>query len=327
MGTPIIEKFNIAKYQIILEALGTIRLPPYAGSTLRGAFGSTFKAITCTNKTVQTCSKCEKRRQCTYFQIYENSGEFSQLKLTRFKTPPKPFVFDPPMQASPQVYEKGQVLAFNLVLIGRALKSFPYFIIAFKEMGLQGIGKGRGTFSLKEIHGLNDVKHENRLIYSSENDMIMNENTSFNLIDFIQAQTVQEITIKRAVVTFVTPTRIKSSGSYGNPLNFKVLIQTLLTRISNLAYSYCDQKEIINFRDLVNASQKIEVVLEKKQWQDVRRFQTQNNMEMFLGGYIGEITYEGELNAFWPWLKLGETLHLGKNCAFGLGKFTVAMEA
>jgi len=325
MTAPNINNFEIAFYRLTLEATTAIKLPPYAGSTIRGAFGNSFKSITCTNRDAESCSKCQKRRDCSYFQIYENSGEFSDLKLTRFKTPPKPFVFDPPMQSAPQVYDKGKLIQFNLVLIGRALKFFPYFIVAFKEMGNQGIGKARGNFILKEIHGINYVKNSTHQIYSHETDMIVNENTAFNLNDLLQLHSQPSKKIRCVNIRFLTPTRIKSSGSYGNPLSFKVLIQTLLTRISNLAYSYCGQENVLNFRDLVNSAQKVDVVLENKEWQDIRRFQTQKNMEMFLGGYIGEISYEGDINRFWQWLKVGELIHVGKNCAFGLGKYQVSI--
>jgi hypothetical protein len=35
-------------------------------------------------------------------------------------------------------------------------------------------------------------------------------------------------------------------------------------------------------------------------------------------------TLRGGVAPFWPWLKVGELVHLGKNTAFGLGKTTIA---
>ena len=40
-------------------------------------------------------------------------------------------------------------------------------------------------------------------------------------------------------------------------------------------------------------------------------------------GFTGEVVYEGELNQFYPYLKAGEVIHIGKNTAFGLGKYKV----
>ena len=36
----LLQNFRIARYHIILTALSTILMPPYAGSTLRGGFGT-----------------------------------------------------------------------------------------------------------------------------------------------------------------------------------------------------------------------------------------------------------------------------------------------
>jgi CRISPR/Cas system endoribonuclease Cas6 (RAMP superfamily) len=42
---------------------------------------------------------------------------------------------------------------------------------------------------------------------------------------------------------------------------------------------------------------------------------------MQLGGVIGEWTLEGDLAPFWPYLHLGQWLHVGKNATFGLGHY------
>jgi CRISPR/Cas system endoribonuclease Cas6 (RAMP superfamily) len=44
---------------------------------------------------------------------------------------------------------------------------------------------------------------------------------------------------------------------------------------------------------------------------------------MKLGGVVGEITYEGDITAFMPYLKAGEILHIGKGTSFGLGKYQI----
>jgi hypothetical protein len=40
-------------------------------------------------------------------------------------------------------------------------------------------------------------------------------------------------------------------------------------------------------------------------------------------GFIGEVIYEGNLTPFYPYLKAGEILHIGKGTAFGLGKYVM----
>jgi len=40
-----------------------------------------------------------------------------------------------------------------------------------------------------------------------------------------------------------------------------------------------------------------------------------------MGGFVGEITFEGHIEPFMPLIEAGEVLHLGKGTGFGLGKY------
>lgn len=44
---------------------------------------------------------------------------------------------------------------------------------------------------------------------------------------------------------------------------------------------------------------------------------------MDLRGLLGSIEFEGELTPFVPWLYAIQTLHIGRNTTFGMGKITV----
>jgi len=44
---------------------------------------------------------------------------------------------------------------------------------------------------------------------------------------------------------------------------------------------------------------------------------------MKLGGFVGNITFEGDLKEFLPFVKLGEYIHIGKQTSFGLGKYEI----
>ena len=44
---------------------------------------------------------------------------------------------------------------------------------------------------------------------------------------------------------------------------------------------------------------------------------------MKLGGFLGRISFKGDLEEFLPVIKAGEYLHVGKACTFGLGKYEI----
>ena len=45
-----------------------------------------------------------------------------------------------------------------------------------------------------------------------------------------------------------------------------------------------------------------------------------------MGCFMGDITFEGELAEFLPFLRLGEYLHVGKGTVYGLGEYEIAGE-
>ena len=62
------------------------------------------------------------------------------------------------------------------------------------------------------------------------------------------------------------------------------------------------------------------------QWRDWTRYSSRQQQAMALGGVVGQWQLSGDLGPFMPFLKLGQWLHVGKEAAFGLGKYRLAAE-
>jgi hypothetical protein len=122
---------------------------------------------------------------------------------------------------------------------------------------------------------------------------------------------------------FLTPTRLKFDGKLSPKLEFHILIRNLLRRISLLSYFHCGEELVLDFKGLIESSKNIKVKKENLSWFDWERYSNRQETKMKMGGFIGSITFEGDLESFLPFLTLGEYIHVGKGTSFGLGKYKV----
>ena len=124
-------------------------LPEYKGSTLRGGFGHAFKKVVCTFRG-KPCDTCLIKHRCAYSYIFETPPPEHSAKMTKYLRAPHPYVIEPPLETKTR-YASGDNLDFGLVLIGKANEYLPYFVYAFEELGVMGIGKGQGKFCLERV--------------------------------------------------------------------------------------------------------------------------------------------------------------------------------
>ncbi|MBM4330698.1 MAG: CRISPR system precrRNA processing endoribonuclease RAMP protein Cas6 [Deltaproteobacteria bacterium] len=79
----------------------------------------------------------------------------------------------------------------------------------------------------------------------------------------------------------------------------------------------------VDFRGLIKDSEAIQIKDSHLRWHDWERYSARQDTRMKLGGFIGRIDFSGDLSDFWPYLSLGEFIHVGKGSSFGLGKYEI----
>ncbi|MGD9158089.1 MAG: CRISPR system precrRNA processing endoribonuclease RAMP protein Cas6 [Desulfobacteraceae bacterium] len=310
------DKFYFSLYRLNLKALDRIELPRMnKGITLRGAFGTVFRRLVC-HDLKATCPSCLVHENCPYSNIFNPVVPPDSDRLRLNRDIPRPFVIKPPLDPVSS-YKPGDTLCFDLVVVGRAQDYLPYFIVTFEELGRQGIGVGRGKYDLESLEAMKAdgiwekvFQGKDRMVRPQEKPMglksICHEDESFDKLE----------------IEFLTPVLLKQKGQWAKP-EFGPLIKRLRDRINALSSFYCNAPLDMNFKEMGEKADKVSMLSNNLKWVEENRYSKHRNLNHVLKGWVGEITFEGEIGPFMPLLRAGEFLHVGKATAFGQGWYKI----
>lgn len=339
-------EFPFKRFEFQLVPEEPIILPSYKGSTLRGGFGNAFRRVVCALKK-NDCDECILKEKCVYSYVFETPPPSDTKMMRKYKSAPHPFVIEPPPEKR-RGYTPKDEISFGLTLIGRAIDYLPYFIYTFDELGKMGIGKGRGKFALQTVKSQesgvskavqsqkSEVKSEEQIIYSSDTKTLRPFKPSFlNLESGILNSSL--VTDDSSLVTssdsglltldFKTPTRIIYDGHLTLDLEFHMLIRQLLRRISLLSYFHCgiDMSDW-DFRGIIEKAKKVTVKKRNLKWYEWERYSARQETRLNMGGFVGEVSFEGNVEPFMSLINAGEALHVGKGTGFGLGMYGIVKD-
>jgi len=309
------------KFSFSLRVLEQFPLPRFKGTTLRGGFGVQFKRTVCLNKSCDDCSLCSLKNVCSYSYVFETSPFEGSKKLRNIKDIPRPFVIDPP-PGEENIFEPGDIINFQLVLIGKAIDYLPYFILVFKELGKIGLGRKYGRFELEKVEELLlNSDRESRNIYSGQDEILHRVGPPITYADISAADDMSFL--KEITFHFLTPTRIQFDGKLIGDIEFHHIIRALLHRLSALSYFHCGEEMKVDYKGIIARAMSVRKKYSDLKWLDIERYSSRQKARMKLGGIIGKANFLGDLSEFMPLILLGEHVHIGKSCTFGLGKYRI----
>jgi hypothetical protein len=217
----------------------------------------------------------------------------------------------------------------------------PYIVFAVSEMARRGLGANRTRFELDEVTMLGLAGE--RQIYSGRTQRISTPPEARTpLADLIRARLAtwdrthpcvpnslyspnSIDSIDSLDLRFHTPTRIRIEGNAQFSLSFDLLIRSLLWRLSLLAEVHGRGPLDLDYRGLIERAAQVRTRQSRLRWWDFERYSNRQRCKMKLGGFVGEIEYEGEaISEFLPLIAAGEILHVGSNTTFGLGLYEIA---
>lgn len=141
-----------------------IRLPPFKGSAIRGAFFSALRGDVCLDRRVPGCSSCQARQSCPVSTLLVTVDESSVrgIEVTR------PCTIEPPLETQ-TLYRPGDPFSFGVTLFGNAWELLAYVVLGVRRMGEIGLGNrglAPGRFGMEQMQVIGPLSANGQQAYS-----------------------------------------------------------------------------------------------------------------------------------------------------------------
>lgn len=311
-----VEEFGpwpFARYRFRFKVTSTLHFPEYAGSKIRGIFGRQLRKTSCMTK-MKECSACPLKPTCPYTTIFETAAPVEH-KIQNFSQIPHGYIFEAPLGGE-HTYMVGEVLQFDLVLVGKIRHLLALIIYSIQKGFERGIGYG--SAQLTEV--LFETGEGFETIYLPEEGQIREHRAEILLKGIIPSS---DGSLR---LDCLTTLRLQRKGCLldAQSMDGRTFLMALVRRIGLLMEFY-DRTLEIDFEKLSGAAGSVELKVEG-QWSHWKRYSTRQKQLMDLAGIKGQIVLNNVDPVFYPFLELGTLSHVGKNASFGLGKYRIVEE-
>ena len=305
----------IARYRFTARLREYLQLPEYAGSLLRGQFGAALRQLACMTRQ-PTCGGCPLQSTCPYTRLFEAMPP-PQHRLQKFSAVPNAYVIEPPPLSSAPM-AAGEELVFHMVLVGDAIQQLALVAYAWQRALSQGLTRERIASDLERIDWL-DERGTAHTIWTREQPVLADHPASLQWPEAPAGLRALQLDIH-------TPLRLQSQGRplRGNELSPRTLVAAVARRVALVLEFHARQADWgQQVPDRIASSASVEQD-KRLRWHDWTRYSSRQQQEMTLGGVIGSWVLQADaevLESIWPWLWLGQWLHVGKNATMGMGAY------
>jgi hypothetical protein len=295
------------------RARSRCRLPEHRGSMLRGALGHELREIACFEKP-KPCQQCPNIDRCAAGALFESPGP--KEPEHRFDRP-TPYVVTPTVSER-ELFDVGDGFQFVFTLVGRSRVWLPWVLGAFARMGERGFGRERAPFSLAKIC----VEQAS----GTGRPLSLQSWSSGEAVEEIDGASVVSIrpARDRVMLRFVTPTDLRRKDQLISRIDGETLINSIQRRVRALVECYCrSSPEGFDLASLSDEAPRIEC---RDLGTEVCRFErvsARKQSTHSLSGLIGAVELSGIPASLWPYLVVGERVHIGKGASFGMGKYVL----
>jgi hypothetical protein len=312
------------------------KLPEYLGSTFRGVLGQELHAVSCV-ETASSCDACRRPDRCAAGALFE--GPFAGQTGSPTGPPagpagagrplnggaggfdqPRPYILAPPSRNG-GTYAPHESIRLGLALVGRSRVWYPWVVAAMAGIGRRGLGADRRNLSLARISAVGPAGTQTPIDTETRgvNDRVPELDGS-RIVAEAPAPT------GRAVVAFITPADLKRKGHRIDRLDGPTFFRRLVRRIGTLVESYCTIPADAGPRDfhaLGALADQVTVTEQDISMQTWERYSSRLEGKHPLSGLVGRALLSDIPEPLWPYLILGQWVHVGKSASFGQGRYMV----
>lgn len=295
-----IPQISLAEFSFSYRAQQHIAPSLLTPSLWHGVFGHALRQGVCLVPEKTECKSCLFLQQCDYPYLFEGVKPLNAQNTKSSPDIPAPHIFKTVTEQT----ANQQLISISVILLGKATQRLSVLIEAMALAGSNGIGKSRIPLELMQVkqksHPLSQLILENDILYKAlpaHSPLIPDAPPAIQLL-------------------FKTPYR-------SNKADFdKVFfLMQIIRRVSSIQNFYTSRPLIADFKHLKILANKADVDAAVYSQQD-SRYSARHQRELDTSGFMGKITINMKgMETLWPYIYLGQWLHVGKNASFGYGRY------
>ena len=305
------ERLNWTGLHAEFEALDHFsELPAFKGSTFRGALGHPLVRQGCWHGEAG-CGEdvCERPHACVKGSLW------MEMRGPRGSLPQAYLVVAPPDPR--RRFRAGDVLTMGVRLVGDARPWVPWVERALASIDTFG-QLNAGRWRVRKLWAEDGNQTEHLLLDAGR--MVLPR-----VLPVVQAMDVVGRLPWRTdvVLRFLAPVDVKIEGRQDIPPSGTDLLWLLVGRVHDLVTLYGGEADPVDLKPFKALAQQVRTAKSALEQQNTRRLSSRASGAHPLRGWMGELVLGGIPAELWPFLVLGQFVHVGRNPSMGLGRYQV----
>lgn len=302
--------------RLVFQVNNKGKMTEYPGFIWRGALGRQLRDMVCVTQ-LPDCQACLLQQNCAFPSLFAPSMSPDPGFALEFPNAPAPFVLYPEHAWS---LEARSYIHLRLVVVAQAAQHTPYLLYALQRAGQRGVGKPAARLHLLRVE-------QETLPGNGQWQTIYYADAPF-IQPMAPQPPVSSIAPERkqqGCIDLITPLRLRLQEQYvrdAESFSFPGFFNTLLRRMTYFAHGASAATEVGDHLALTALGREVKVRVDQMQHHAWQRWSSRQKRSIPMDGVTGTIQLEGAaLAQLWPWLALGQWLHVGKGATMGLGAY------